>query len=90
MVQFENGDRVTTRTGPGLGDQAITGRVIGEHDMSSGPNGPKFYIVLLDEKLEGFPWSAIVLHGSMLDRLNVLDEVVKGTKPCPLCGGDDE
>lgn len=90
MSLFKDGDRVTTRTGPGLGNQAITGTVLGEHNLSSTPDGPRFYIVLLDEKLDGFPWSALVLHGSMLDKLNVLDDVVQGTRPCPLCGGDDE
>lgn len=89
MVEFKDGDRVTTRTGPTLGETPITGTVIGVHNVSTTPSGPAFYIVLLDKRIEGFSWSSIVLHGSMLDPLNVLDDILNGEVPCPLCGGDE-
>lgn len=87
-TDFQNGDLVTTRTGPALGDDAVTGRVIGYHDPSGGAYFPGFYIILLTKPIEGFPWSSLILPGSMLDKLTVLDEMVMAQDfLCPNCKG---
>lgn len=88
MSKFQNGDMVTTRTGPGLGDQPVVGRVVGFHNPS-GANNPahEFYMILLQTPLEGYPWSAIMLSGTMLDKLTVLDEMARDEqRECPWCG----
>ena len=87
MVKFKNGDRVVTKAGLMPSGQAVSGQVVGELIMGS---GPPFLIVLLDQRLEGFPWSAMTLNGSMLDLLNPLDAVIRGSQPCPLCGEEND
>lgn len=86
--EFQNGDLVTTRTGPGLGDVAITGRVVGLHNPS-GALSTDFYIILLEKKVEGFPWSTMILPGVMLDKLTVLDEMAcDKIRRCHWCGNE--
>ena len=86
---FKDGDLVRARPGIGGMDQSITGRVVGSHNtaLSDNPN-LCFYIVLLEKKIDGFPWSSVLLPGSVLKKLTVLDVMARNKQlDCPWCGG---
>ena len=70
--QFNDGDLVQTRDG------SVEGRIIGHYNPTpSISHNHDFYIILLSKPVENYPWSSILLSGVMLERLTVLDEIVK-------------
>jgi hypothetical protein len=88
---FEDGDLVATRTGPGLGDDRVIGRIIGYHNPLGSANAPGFYMVLLMEKVDGWPWSSLLLSEAVLEKLNILDEMSQDIpRSCPWCGEAEE
>ncbi|MGD9725477.1 MAG: hypothetical protein AB7L09_00420 [Nitrospira sp.] len=87
--EFKDGDLVSVRRDSlaHQKDEPLIGRVVGEHHAGGlGPNGPRFYIVLLETKIKDYDWSALILPGVVLDRVSVLDDIARDAPPCcPWC-----
>lgn len=83
---FKDGDLVEFGSG---GPGKLVGRVVGfVNPANADSHKYGLYIVVLDPKLEEFPWSALCLPFHSLKKLTVLDELVRADDPCPNCGGE--
>lgn len=72
----------------GVGAQLV-GRVVGFVNPANADSYEYgLYIVVLETKLEEFPWSALCLPFHSLKKLNTLDELARADDPCPNCGGE--
>lgn len=87
-TKFKNGDYVTTRPGMGM-TEALTGRVVGYYNPAGIAPTVEFYTVLLNKRIEGFPWSAVMLSGALLDKLEITDRMARIDEfLCPNCSED--
>ena len=87
-TKFKNGDYVTTRPGMGM-TEVLVGRVVGYYNPAGMAPAVEFYTVLLNKRIEGFPWSAVMLSGALLDKLEITDRMARIDEfLCPNCSED--
>jgi hypothetical protein len=87
---FKNGDLVEVSTGPGVPGDRLVGRVVGFYNPTPSDDPlHHFYIVMLEEPIDTWPWSTALFSGAMMKKLTALDEIVHAVEhPCPNCEGE--